>query len=119
MHEIGVLTKAVDMAESIAEENNIEHISFLRLEVGELSGYLPVFFERYFPVVTEDRPVFEGAELKMDIVKGEALCNKCQSLYNVMKNEGKCPCCGSREKEILGGQDFTVKEIGLPAALEA
>jgi hydrogenase nickel incorporation protein HypA/HybF len=48
----------------------------------------------------------------MNIVKGEALCKECKALYNVMKNEGKCPCCGSREKEVLGGQQFIVKEIG-------
>ena len=29
-----------------------------------------------------------------------------------MKNEGRCPKCGSREKKILGGQQFLVKEIG-------
>lgn len=29
-----------------------------------------------------------------------------------MKQEGKCPKCGSRDKKILGGQQFLVKEIG-------
>lgn len=112
MHEIGVLTKAIDMIEEIARNHDVEHVSFVTFEVGELSGYLPVFFEKYFPIVVEDRPIFEGAGLRIDIVKGEALCMECQSLYNVMKNEGKCPCCGSREKKVLGGEQFIVKEIG-------
>ncbi len=45
--------------------------------------------------------------------RGEALCNKCHSLYNVMRCEGRCPKCGSRDKTILSGQSFIVKEIGV------
>ena len=112
MHEISVLTKAVDLAESVAKDNHIDRIRYLTLEVGELTGYVPMFFEKYFPIVTENRPVFEGAELRIQTVRGQALCAECQTLYNVMRQEGKCPKCGSREKKILGGQQFLVKDIG-------
>ena len=104
MHEIGVLTKAVDLVENVAKDNNLDHIGYITLEIGELTGYLPVFFEKYFPVVTEDRPVFRDTELRIETVRGQALCTECQSLYNVIKQEGKCPKCGSRDKKILGGQ---------------
>ncbi|MBQ9973133.1 MAG: hydrogenase maturation nickel metallochaperone HypA [Firmicutes bacterium] len=112
MHEIGALTKAIDLIENVAIENGVEEIKSVTLEVGELTGFLPVFFEKYFPVVVENRPVFKNTELIIVTVKGQALCNECEALYNVMKNEGKCPNCGSREKSILGGQDFVVKHIG-------
>lgn len=112
MHEIGVLTKAVDMVESIAQDNDLEHISYITLEIGELTGYLPVFFEKYFPVVTEDRPLFSDTELRIQTVRGQGLCTECDTLYNILKCEGKCPKCGSRDKKILGGQQFLVKDIG-------
>lgn len=112
MHEIGVLTEAVKMVETIASDNNIEKVTHITLEVGELCGYVPLFFEKYFPVVTENKPVFEGTDLRIITVKGQALCSKCESLYNVMRCEGRCPKCGSREKKILGGQQFLVKDIG-------
>ena len=114
MHEISVLQKAVDIAEQTAIENNIPRIVYLTLEVGELSGYLPVFFYKYYPVATENKPVFEGSELKIISAPGEALCKECSSMYNVMRCEGKCPKCGSRSKTILGGQEFRIKEIGIP-----
>ena len=112
MHEISVLKQAVDIAEKTAQENNIARIACLTLEVGELSGYLPVFFHKYYPIVTEDRPVFEGSELHIISVAGEALCRDCSAMYNVMREEGKCPKCGSRSKTILGGTEFRIKEIG-------
>ena len=112
MHEISVLTRTVDLVENVARDNGLDHVSFITLEVGELSGYVPRFFESYFPVVTEGRPMFTNTELRILSVRGQALCRQCQSLYNVMKNEGCCPRCGSREKEILGGREFLVREIG-------
>ena len=120
MHEISVLQKAVDLAEQTAKDNSISRISYLTLEVGELSGYVPVFFHKYFPVATENKPVFEGAELNIISIPGEALCKECSAMYNVMRNEGKCPKCGSRSKKILGGQQFRVLEIGVaePAEVE-
>lgn len=112
MHEISVLQKAVDLAEQTAIDHSIPRIAYLTLEVGELSGYLPVFFHKYYPVVTENKPVFEGSELSIISVPGEALCKECSAMYNVMRNEGRCPKCGSRSKTILGGQEFRIKEIG-------
>ena len=112
MHEIGVLTKTVDLVERVAKDNGLDHVGYITLEIGELTGYVPLFFEKYFPVVTEGRPVFEGTELRIRAVRGQALCSECQTLYNVMKQEGRCPKCGSREKKILGGQQFLVKDIG-------
>lgn len=113
MHEIGVLSKAIHIVEEVAEKNNVKKVGYITLEIGELTGYVPVFFEKYFPIVTEENPIFEGTELKMEIIRGEALCEECVSLYNVMKCEGKCPKCGSRSKKILGGQEFRIKEIGI------
>jgi len=111
MHEIGVLTQAVKLVEQIALENQISRVKIITLEVGELTGYLPVFFEKYFPIVTEGMPVMEHAELHIQIVSGEALCNDCNALFNVMKHAGICPACRSGNKKILGGLDFVVKEV--------
>ena len=112
MHEISVLKRTVDLAEQTARDNGIEHIAYLTLEVGELSGYLPVFFEKYFDIVTEDRPMFEGTELRIHTVRGEGLCLDCYAMYNIMQHEGRCPKCGSRNKKVLGGTQYLLKDIG-------
>lgn len=112
MHEIGVLTKAVDLVESVARDNGVDRVGYITLEIGELTGYVPLFFEKYFPVVTEGRACFQDTQLRILTVRGQALCSDCQTLYNVMRQEGRCPKCGSREKKILGGREFLVKEIG-------
>ncbi len=112
MHEISVLKKACDLAHQTAEDNGIKKLSYITLEVGELTGYLPVFFEKYFPIVKEKDEILKDAELRIEVVRGEAMCRNCFAMYNVMACEGKCPKCGSASKKILGGTKFLLKDIG-------
>ncbi len=111
MHEIGVLYKMIEQVENVAKQNNVEHIKSIEIELGELSGMLPVFFEQYYPVIAQNREMFKDSNLIIREVPGEGLCLDCKTMYNVMKWEGACPKCKSRNKKILSGRDFVVKNI--------
>ena len=76
MHELGVLLQAVKTVNRIAEENRIEKIRHMTLEIGDESGFLPVFFEKLFPVAIEKFPVLADAELRMEMTAGKGLCIK-------------------------------------------
>ena len=45
MHEIGLLYKMAELAEKVAAENGLKKIISITVEVGELSGILPVLLE--------------------------------------------------------------------------
>lgn len=111
MHEISVLYKMLEQVEAVAEQNHVTKIKSIEIELGELSGMLPVFFEQYYSVATENRMLFKDSRLIIKNVPGEGLCLECNTLYNVMRCEGMCPKCKSRNKKILGGRDFVVKNI--------
>jgi len=112
MHELGILYQLAETATKYAEENDIETIKVISIEVGELSGALPYIFTEYFPLVSKKYPRISNAELKVDTHPGEGLCCNCHALYNVMKNNGKCPRCGSMSKKILGGTEINLTSIG-------
>lgn len=111
MHEIGVLCQVVKEVERVARENDITHVDGVVLQIGELTGMLPHFFEEYYDMVTEDHPVVAGSHLGIEIIPGKGRCCDCGAVYNIAANEGACPHCGSRSKEILGGTQFMIKEI--------
>lgn len=73
MHELGVLMQAVKTVSRIAKENKIEKIQQMTLEIGEDSGFLPVFFEKLFPVAIEKFPVMSEAELRVEMTSGKGL----------------------------------------------
>ena len=113
MHEIGALYKMVQQAEDAARENGCRRIKRINLEVGELSGILPVFLDRFYPIVVENREMTKDCELNYVIIPGKGLCSDCMTMYDIMKQRGVCPKCGSRNKKILGGRDFVLKSIEL------
>lgn len=67
--------------------------------------------DNLFPLVIEKNPMFQDAKLRLIRIPGEGLCNECESLFNIMEFEGKCPACGSRDKTILGGTEFILKNF--------
>ena len=73
MHELGVLMQAVKTVNRIAEENRIGKIKQMTLEIGNESGFLPVFFEKLFPVAIENYPKLADAELRMETALGKGL----------------------------------------------
>ncbi len=76
MHELGVLTKAVQTVDNVAKQNNIPKIKHMTLEVGVDSSFVPIFFEKLFPVAIEQYPRLQGAQLRLESVPGTGLVIK-------------------------------------------
>lgn len=112
MHELGLLVQMAETVEKVAAENHIEKVTVVALDIGEASGAMPELFTECFPVVREQHPVLEEAELQFRMIPSKALCLACDALYDVMKQEGKCPVCGSGYKKVIGGQEVVIREIG-------
>lgn len=113
MHEIGVLYKMVEQAERAAAAEGCRKIRAIWVEVGELSGILPVFLDKYYPVVVENSEMCRDSELHYTIIPAKGLCRECLTMYDIARQKGACPKCGSRNKKILGGTDFFLKSIEL------
>ena len=113
MHEIGVVRQVVRTVEDFAKENDITEIAEIVLDIGELSLIIPKYVEDIYPIATEGS-ILEKAKLTMNVIPGMAECDDCDEIFNVIEHEGYCPKCGSFEKSILTGTDFTIKEILVP-----
>ena len=116
MHEIGVLYKMVEQVEKAAAAEGCRRIRAIHAEVGELSGILPVFLDRYYPVVIENREMFRGSELHYTVIPAKGLCRECLTMYDIAGQKGVCPKCGSRNKKILGGTGFILKSVEVESA---
>jgi len=76
MHELGVLTYALRLVDRAAAEQQIYRVKQVTLQVGESSGYLPMFLHKLFPVAAEALPRLQGAELMLEMVPGGSLVVK-------------------------------------------
>ena len=114
MHELSVLTEVVRVVDELADKQNIDKVQSIVLQIGELSGVVPMFLTEYFPVITDEKPRYAGTELKVETLPGIAKCKDCGTNFNVIKYEGYCPKCKSFDKELLCGDEFLIKEITVP-----
>ena len=110
MHEIGIVRSLCKTVLDYAKENNVQRISEIVCEVGELSLVIPEYVEKLYPAVVKGTEL-EHTALILENVPGLAECDDCDEIFNVIENEGYCPNCGSFDKTVLSGKDFNVKEI--------
>ncbi len=110
LHELGVVIEVVKTVEKIAVEQNLTKIDSLVLQIGELSSMIPKYIEECYPAAV-DGTVLEDTKLKIEVLPGNALCNKCSKVYNLLQNGKKCPKCGNSDFHLLGGREFMIKEI--------
>ncbi len=113
MHEIGIVRSMCKTVLDYARENNVQRISEIVCEIGELSLVIPEYVEDVYPAVVMDTEL-KDTKLIIEIIPGLAECNDCDEIFNVVEHKGYCPNCGSFDKDVLSGKDFNIKEIHVP-----
>ena len=110
MHELGVVIEVVKTVENFAKKNEVTKIDTLVLQIGELSSMIPKYIQACYPAAV-DGTLLQDTKLEIEILPGNAICQKCNKVFNLIENKNKCPNCGSEEWEILCGKEFMIKEI--------
>ncbi len=110
MHEIGLLRQMVRTVTAFAAEHDVHDIAEVVVDCGELSLVIPEYLEELYPVAVKGS-MLEGAKLTIHVIPGLAECDDCDEIFNVIEHKGYCPNCGSFDKTVLSGREFSVREI--------
>jgi len=110
LHELGVVIEVVKTVENFAKKNEVTQIDTLVLQIGELSSMIPRYIQACYPAAIEGT-LLQDTKLEIEILPGNAICQKCNKVFNLIENNNKCPNCGSEDWEILCGKEFMIKEI--------
>lgn len=109
MHEMSLVDYALTAVEKKAEEMNIEKVAEVGLVIGRLTA-LPILMEKAFAVVRTRHPKCVDARLHLDVRDIRMRCRQCGCEYESSDAFGDsvCPECGSREHELLAGNELMV-----------
>lgn len=110
MHELGVLIEVIKTVENFAKTNQLSQIDTLVLQVGELSAMIPKYLEACYPAAV-DGTLLQETNLKIEIIPANSICKACNQVYHLIQHPHGCPYCGSKQRELLGGKEFMIKEI--------
>jgi len=110
MHELGIVAEVVRVVEEIARKQQLKKVETLVLQIGELSSVIPYYVEQCYPAAVYGT-MLENTRLKIEVLPGNGRCRSCGKVFNVLANHRTCPACGNVDWELLGGREFTIKEI--------
>lgn len=111
MHELGVVFYVIRDVKEVAIENQVDRIHSVTLEIGEMSGVVHDYLIDCWNWAVKKEPVLDGAELRIEEIKGVTYCEDCGKEYETVKYAKICPYCQSEHTYLVRGNEFNIKEI--------
>ena len=78
MHELGIVIEVVKQVEQLAKENDVEKVTELTIEVGEVSGVVKEYFEDAFKWFIKKTEYMKECALKYITIQGISYCEDCK-----------------------------------------
>lgn len=111
MHELGIVFHIIDSVKEVAKENNVNHISCVTLEIGEVSGIVNSYLEDCWNWACSKEELMKDCKLNIITIKAITYCVDCKQTYSTLEYAKKCPHCGSENTYLLKGLETNIKEI--------
>lgn len=111
MHELGIVFYVIEEAEKVAAENKVSKITSLTLEVGEVSGVVPSYFEDVYSWAIKKSKYMQECKLNLVILKGISYCKDCKETFDTVTNGKICPHCHSENTYLISGTEINIRDI--------
>ena len=111
MHELGIVFYIIRDVKKVAEENNVEHVSTVVMNIGEVSTIIPDYLTDCWRWAADKEDLLRGCELKVNTVPAVTYCEDCGKEFATVQHGKICPHCGSEHTYLLRGNEVEIKEI--------
>lgn len=111
MHELGIVFHIIKSVERVAAENDLEKVSAVVLELGEVSGVVPDYLTDCWKWAAAKTELVEGSELRIEMLPAMTRCDGCGRDYPTVAHGKTCPHCQSGNTWLLTGNEVNIKEI--------
>lgn len=111
MHELGYAVEIVKTLEDYKIQEKLNIIKSVTLDVGEATGIVPSYLLECWDAATLESS-FRGCSLHINVIRGKAICRKCDCEFYVTDTHGVCPKCGSDLFDVdNSAYTFEISEI--------
>ena len=76
MHELSALLQIVKTVDRITNDEKISRVRYIALEVGNDSGFVPMYLSKLFPAAADSCPKLKRTQLQIITVPGSGLTIK-------------------------------------------
>jgi hydrogenase nickel incorporation protein HypA/HybF len=110
MHELGLAQAIIRLAIETLSQQPEKHIRSLHIQVGRLAGVNIDALSFSLPIVARGTAA-EGCAVVYDEIEGLGKCLDCGVEFVMADFFSNCPSCGSFNREIQTGREFTLKDM--------
>ncbi len=112
MHELAVCQGLMRQIELLAQREQAECITAIRLSIGPLSGVEPQLLADAFPIASAGS-IAEGATLEIESQPIRVRCLTCGAESDATMNNLVCGSCGDFRTQLLSGDELLLTSVEL------
>jgi len=112
MHELAVCQALMEQVESIALEEQADHVTAIHLGIGPLSGVEPRLLEQAFSIARAGS-IAADAELVIASMPIQVSCKQCGQQSEALPNRLLCGHCGDWRTSLVSGDELQLTSIEL------
>jgi len=112
MHELSLISNLFEMLEEQARDKKAGKITYVKLQVGLLSGAVAELLKTAFDIYKKGT-LAEGAELEIVEVPLTVLCLECGAETSKDDYILRCESCGSPDIKTVAGTELILEESGV------
>lgn len=110
MHEVGLMSEAIALAEETARAHGAQRIVRLVLRVGPWSGVDPAALRFAFDAVA-DGTLAANATLDVEETEARAWCDACRSEFPACGPTAICPTCAAPSADLRQGDELLLARL--------
>lgn len=127
MHELSLVKKIIENAESAAKKAGFKNVHLLRIRIGKMSGFEPEQLNFLFGTYEKDA-CFSGTRIEVEEIPVELECPECRHVFIDVRFDDHdfahtvshapiaytppiCPKCGTDWPEIIRGRELQIVEM--------
>jgi len=110
MHELSIAKNIIEIIKESVEEKDLRYINKVVLKIGDLSGVVPDSLQFSLEAISTGTEL-EGTIYEIMKIPFTIKCKVCNNESNNELGIVKCPACGSKDTEVVSGNELLVSEI--------
>ena len=111
MHEMGTVMYVIRAVNDVCKQNDLSRVASVTLEIGEVSGIIPEYIEKFWQWAIKKEQYLRNSELIIEPIRAITRCGDCGKNYETVKYAKVCPHCGSSNTLLETGNEYNIKEI--------
>lgn len=109
MHELSIAQSILTIVENAAPQKDAT-VTSVKIQIGELSG-IELEALKFALSITKNDTILKDAEFDIEIIRGEAECPQCRTVFPMHYFGASCPCCNNYFINVLKGREMKVVNI--------